>query len=135
MVPSEKLHEELVRVRGLVKYFPTDDGVLRAVDGVSFDIVRGETVGLVGESGCGKSTTGRCILRLIEPTRGEIKFEGRDITAMSKRELRELRREMQIIFQDPQASLNPRMKVGDIVAEPLVIHKIGTKPERRERVA
>src|SRR5438309_2907903 len=135
MVPSEKLHEELVRVRGLVKYFPTDDGVLRAVDGVSFDIVRGETVGLVGESGCGKSTTGRCILRLIEPTKGEIRFEDRNVTTMGKGELRQLRREMQIIFQDPNASLNPRMKIGDIIAEPLGIHKIGTKPERRERVA
>src|SRR5438034_9837037 len=90
MVPSEKLHEELVRVHGLVKHFPTDDGVLRAVDGVSFDIVRGETLGLVGESGCGKSTTGRCILRLIEPTKGEIRFEDRNVTAMGKRELRQL---------------------------------------------
>src|SRR5437016_5675326 len=135
MVPSEKLHEELVRVRGLVKYFPTDDGVLRAVDGVSFDIVRGETVGLVGESGCGKSTTGRCILRLIEPTKGEIRFEDRNVMAMGKGELRQLRREMQIIFEDPNASLNPRMKIGDIIAEPLVIHGIGTKQERRERVA
>ena len=134
MVPSEKLHEELVRVRGLVKYFPTDDGVLRAVDGVSFDIVRGETLGLVGESGCGKSTTGRCILRLIEPTEGEIRFEDRNVMAMGKGELRQLRREMQIIFQDPNASLNPRMKIGDIIAEPLVIHDIGTKQERRERV-
>src|SRR5437660_8113642 len=134
MGPSEKLHEELVRVRGLVKYFPTDDGVLRAVDGVSLDIVRGETVGLVGESGCGKSTTGRCILRLIEPTEGEIRFEDRNVMAMGKGELRQLRREMQIIFQDPNASLNPRMKIGDIIAEPLVIHDIGTKQERRERV-
>src|SRR4030095_414972 len=105
------------------------------IDGVSFDILPGEALGLVGESGCGKSTTGRCLLRLIEPTQGEIKFEGRDVTAMGKRELRELRREMQIIFQDPTASLNPRMKIGDIVAEPLVIHGIGNKAERRERVA
>jgi peptide/nickel transport system ATP-binding protein len=134
-VPAEDNHKDkLVRVRGLVKHFPTDDGVLRAVDGVSFDIFRGETLGLVGESGCGKSTTGRCLLRLIEPTKGHINFENRDVLAMSKHELRSLRGEMQIIFQDPQASLNPRMKVGDIVAEPLVIHGIGTKLERRERV-
>src|SRR2546423_7485056 len=125
----------LVSVRELVKHFPTDEGPLRAVDSVTFDIFRGETLGLVGESGCGKSTTGRCVLRLIEPTSGEIEFEHRDVTRMSRSELRALRREMQIIFQDPAASLNPRMKVGDIVAEPLRIHKIGTKPERRERVA
>ena len=100
---------------------------MRAVDGVSFEIFRGETLGLVGESGCGKSTVGRCLLRLIEPTCGEVKFEGRDVLSMNKRELRELRREMQIIFQDPYASLNPRMKVGDIVGEPLVIHNMGTK--------
>jgi oligopeptide/dipeptide ABC transporter ATP-binding protein len=126
---------QLVQVRGLVKHFPTDDGVLRAVDGVTFDIVHGETLGLVGESGCGKSTAGRCILRLIEPTAGEIEFEQRNVVTMNKHELRVLRRQMQIIFQDPQASLNPRMKVGDIIAEPLVIHKIGNKQERRERVA
>jgi len=134
-MPTHQNGNYLVRVRGLVKHFPTDEGVLRAVDGVTFDIVRGETLGLVGESGCGKSTAGRCILRLIEPTHGHIEFEQRDVTAMKKRELRILRREMQIIFQDPQASLNPRMKVGDIVGEPLVIHKIGNKQERKERVA
>jgi len=127
----------LVRVRELYKHFPVEgsDDVWRAVDGVSFDIRQGETLGLVGESGCGKSTTGRCLLRLIEPTRGDVQFAGRDVTAMGKRELRELRREMQIVFQDPNASLNPRMKIGDIIAEPLVIHKIGNKAERRERVA
>jgi len=131
------LRDELVRVRGLVKHFPVEgsDDVVRAVDGVSFQIFRGETLGLVGESGCGKSTAGRCLLRLIEPTAGEIDFEGRDVVAMGKRELRELRREMQIVFQDPYASLNPRMKVGDIIAEPLVIHKIGTAKERRDRAA
>jgi oligopeptide/dipeptide ABC transporter ATP-binding protein len=129
--------DELVRVRGLVKHFPVEgsDDVVRAVDGVSFEIFRGETLGLVGESGCGKSTVGRCLLRLIEPTAGEIAFEGRDVVTMGKRELRELRREMQIVFQDPYASLNPRMKVGALIAEPLVIHEIGTKQERRERVA
>jgi oligopeptide/dipeptide ABC transporter ATP-binding protein len=130
-------NSSLVHVRNLVKHFPVEGSadVWRAIDGVSFDILRGETLGLVGESGCGKSTTGRCLLRLIEPTHGEIQFEGRDVTSMGKRELRELRREMQIIFQDPTASLNPRMKVGDIVAEPLVIHGIGNKAERRERAA
>jgi oligopeptide/dipeptide ABC transporter ATP-binding protein len=128
---------ELVRVRGLFKHFPVanSDDVVRAVDGVTFEIFRGETLGLVGESGCGKSTVGRCLLRLIEPTHGEIEFEGRDVLATSGAELRALRREMQIIFQDPYASLNPRMRVRDIVAEPLVIHGIGDKAERRERVA
>src|SRR5438876_11310459 len=135
MSTNQSHNSSLINVRGLVKYFPTDEGVLRAVDGVTFEILRGETLGLVGESGCGKSTTGRCVLRLIEPTDGDIEFEGRDVMATNKSELRALRREMQIIFQDPAASLNPRMKVGDIVAEPLVIHKIGTKQERRERVA
>jgi oligopeptide transport system ATP-binding protein len=127
----------LVRIRGLVKHFPVEgsDALWRAVDGVTFDIARGETLGLVGESGCGKSTLGRCILRLIEPTQGEVSFEGRDVVSMSKRELRELRREVQIIFQDPSASLNPRMKIENIIAEPLVIHKIGDRAERRERVA
>ena len=128
---------ELMRVRDLVKHFPVEgsDDVVRAVDGVSFEIFRGETLGLVGESGCGKSTVGRCLLRLIEPTSGEISFEGRDVLSLDKKEMRELRREMQIVFQDPYASLNPRMKVGSIVGEPLVIHNIGNKQERRDRVA
>ena len=135
--PLENKEVELVRVRGLVKHFPVEgsDDVLRAVDGVSFEIFRGETLGLVGESGCGKSTVGRCLLRLIEPTAGELAFEGRDVLTMGRRELRELRREMQIVFQDPYASLNPRLKVGDIVGEPLVIHKIDGRRKRRERVA
>ncbi|HEX8709941.1 MAG TPA: dipeptide ABC transporter ATP-binding protein [Pyrinomonadaceae bacterium] len=126
----------LVHVRGLVKHFAVEgsDDVVRAVDGVTFEILRGETLGLVGESGCGKSTVGRCVLRLIEPTAGEIKFDGRDVLMTGGRRLRELRREMQIIFQDPYASLNPRMKVRDIIGEPLVIHGLGTKEERRERV-
>jgi len=130
-------HQRLVRVRNLVKHFPVEnsDDVVRAVDGVSFEILRGETLGLVGESGCGKSTVGRCLLRLIEPTSGEIDFEGRDVVKMGRSEMRDLRREMQIVFQDPYASLNPRMKVGDIIAEPLVIHQIGNRQERRERVA
>ena len=127
---------QLVNVRGLVKHFPVEgsDDVVRAVDGVSFAILRGETLGLVGESGCGKSTVGRCLLRLIEPTAGQVEFAGRDVLALGKNEMRQLRREMQIVFQDPYASLNPRMTVGDIIGEPLVIHKIGTKTERRERV-
>src|SRR5260221_2438410 len=134
---AENHNHELVSVGGLVKHFPVEDtgDVYRAVDGVSFEIMSGETLGLVGESGCGKSTVGRCLLRLIEPTQGAIQFAGRKVTAMGKAELRQLRREMQIIFQDPSASLNPRMKVGDIVAEPLVIHKIGNRVAQRERVA
>lgn len=129
--------DQLVNVRGLVKHFAVEgsDDVVRAVDGVSFQIFAGETLGLVGESGCGKSTVGRCLLRLIEPTAGEIEFEGRDVLGLGKSELRAMRRQMQIVFQDPYASLNPRMKVGDIVGEPLVIHKIGTRSERSDRVA
>ena len=135
--PPAESRETLVSVSGLVKHFPVEGStdVVRAVDGVSFDIIAGETLGLVGESGCGKSTVGRCLLRLIEPTAGHIYFEGRDILALNRKELRGIRREMQIIFQDPYASLNPRMKVGDIVGEPLVIHNQGTKTERRDRVA
>jgi oligopeptide/dipeptide ABC transporter ATP-binding protein len=127
----------LVSVRNLYKHFPVEgsDDVVRAVDGVSFQIYAGETLGLVGESGCGKSTVGRCLLRLIEPTSGTIDFLGRDVLSLNRKELRELRREMQIIFQDPYASLNPRMKIGDIVGEPLVIHQKGTKSQQRERVA
>jgi oligopeptide transport system ATP-binding protein len=128
---------ELVRVRVLVKHFPVEgsDDVVRAVDGVTFEILQGETLGLVGESGCGKSTVGRCILRLIEPTAGEVIVDDKDVRAMGKRELRELRREMQIIFQDPYASLNPRLTVRDIVGEPLLIHGMKSKDERRARVA
>jgi len=128
---------ELVRVRALVKHFPVagSDDVVRAVDGVTFEILKGETLGLVGESGCGKSTVGRCLLRLIEPTQGEIFFEDKDVLALSGKALRGVRAQMQIIFQDPYASLNPRLKVRDIVSEPLVIHGTGTKQERRERVA
>lgn len=121
----------------MVKHFPVEgsDDVVRAVDGVSFDILAGETLGLVGESGCGKSTVGRCILRLIEPTSGEVNFDGRDITKLGKNDMRELRRDMQIIFQDPYASLNPRLSVQTIISEPLVIHGIGNKTERKDRVA
>ncbi|MDQ3667523.1 MAG: dipeptide ABC transporter ATP-binding protein [Acidobacteriota bacterium] len=129
-------HQQLVNVRHLVKHFPVEgsDDVVRAVDDVSFEILSGETLGLVGESGCGKSTVGRCLLRLIEPTAGQIDFDGRNVRSLNRSDLRELRREMQIVFQDPYASLNPRMRVGDIVGEPLLIHKIGTKNERHARV-
>jgi ABC-type oligopeptide transport system ATPase subunit len=109
--------------------------VVRAVDGVSFTIEQSETFGLVGESGSGKTTTGRCILRLIEPTSGEVRFKGEDVLSFSRARMRRARREMQIVFQDPYSSLNPRMRVGDIVEEPLVIHKTGPKPQRRARVA
>jgi oligopeptide/dipeptide ABC transporter ATP-binding protein len=135
--PGDLSARELVGVRALVKHFPVagSDDVVRAVDGVTFEIFKGETLGLVGESGCGKSTVGRCLLRLIEPTRGEISFEGKDVRALSGKALRSVRAEMQIIFQDPYASLNPRLKVRDIVGEPLVIHGAGTREARRERVA
>ena len=131
-----------LEVRDLKKHFPVKKGLLRrtighvyAVDGVSFSIREGETLGLVGESGCGKSTVGRAILRLVEPTSGSIKIEGQEITGLSKKELRPYRREMQIIFQDPFSSLDPRMTAGDIVGEPLKVHGVGSSKERRERVA
>src|ERR1700716_3548132 len=123
--------EPLLRVKHLVKHFPLKSGLLsrnaervHAVDGVSFDIGRGETLGLVGESGSGKSTTGRCVLRLIEPTSGEIVFEEQDVVRMNSDQLRALRRDVQIIFQDPFASLNPRMTVGAIIGEALTIHNL-----------
>ncbi|MET0753325.1 MAG: dipeptide ABC transporter ATP-binding protein [Pyrinomonadaceae bacterium] len=129
--------KEIVQVRNLVKHFPVEnsDDVVQAIDGVSFDIFAGETLGLVGESGCGKSTVGRCILRLYEPTSGEVIFEGQNIIGMPNSEMQKLRREMQIIFQDPYASLNPRLNILSIVSEPLKIHGIGNKTERRDRVA
>jgi ABC-type oligopeptide transport system ATPase subunit len=131
----------LVEVRGLSKVFVRRQGLfapsttLTAVDAVSFEVAEGETFGLVGESGSGKSTTARCLLRLVEPTRGEVFFRGENVLALSRTRLRDVRRHMQIVFQDPYASLNPRMRVQQIVEEPLEIHRVGTKTERRDRVA
>jgi ABC-type oligopeptide transport system ATPase subunit len=130
----------LLSVRHLTKDFTRRRGLfraagrVRAVDDVSFDVERGETFGLVGESGSGKTTVGRCVLRLIEPTSGEVEFAGRDLLALSRRDMRAARRHLQIVFQNPDASLNPRMRVGDIVEEPLVIHRMGTAAVRRARV-
>jgi oligopeptide/dipeptide ABC transporter ATP-binding protein len=137
MAAVQTKKQELVKINDLVKYFPVEnsDDVVKAVDGVSFSILAGETLGLVGESGCGKSTVGRCILRLIEPTSGEVWFEGKDVLSLHKNDLRPLRREMQIIFQDPYASLNPRLSVLSIISEPLKIHGIGNKVEQKDRVA
>jgi len=131
----------LLDVRHLVKDFPAATGLfgrggtIRAVDDVSFAIEAGETFGLVGESGSGKTTTGRCVLRLVEPTSGEIRFKDLDVRALSARDLRRARRQLQIVFQDPYSALNPRMRVGDIVEEPLIIHRMGSRAERRSRVA
>lgn len=130
----------LLEVRRLSKAFTRKQGLLgsqplvRAVDDVSFSIEKGEMFGLVGESGSGKTTTGRCILRLIEPTAGEVIFNGRDVLKLSRRDLRRARRDMQIVFQNPYSSLNPRMRVRDILEEPLIIHGLGTTAERRARV-
>jgi oligopeptide transport system ATP-binding protein len=132
----------LLEVRNLVKHFAVGGGlfggprgIVRAVDGVSFTLHRGETLGLVGESGCGKTTTGRCILQLERPTSGQVIFEGRDLTSLDEAELRPLRRRMQVIFQDPYSSLNPRMTVGQIIGEPLAVHRLVSDPaRRRERV-
>ena len=140
--PPRVTTEPLLRVKDLVKQFSVKGGLLsrevdrvHAVDGVSFDIAAGETLGLVGESGCGKSTTGRCILRLIEPTAGEIWFEGRNVTSIGKEALRALCRDMQIIFQDPFASLNPRMTVGGIIGEALKIHGLAkSKQDYEDRI-
>ena len=132
----------LLEVEGLKKHFPIHKGFFSrvsgqvyAVDGVSFSIARGETLGLVGESGCGKSTVGRTLLRLMEPTGGTIKVAGQDITQLSNQELLPYRRRMQMIYQDPYASLNPRMSAGEIVGEPMVVHEIGAPQEHKERVA
>ena len=134
--------EPLLVVENLHKHFPIRRGLfsrtvgqVRAVDGVSFQIAPGEVLGLVGESGCGKTTTGRCILRLIEPTSGRVRFDGRDVTAMKRGELRAMRREMQIVFQDPYSSLNPRLTVGSMLAEALAIHGLARGAQARERIA
>ncbi len=134
--------EALLEVKGVEKHFPVMSGLffkrqigaVRAVDDVSFTVARGETLGIVGESGCGKSTLARCILRLLEPTAGSVVFDGQDITKLSRAELRPIRRQMMMIFQDPYASLNARMRVGSIVAEPLEVHGIGTEAEQKRRV-
>jgi peptide/nickel transport system ATP-binding protein len=135
------MSEPLLQVRDVKTHFPVRGGVLgrvrgtvKAVDGVSFDVVRGETLGLVGESGCGKSTLGRTLLRLIEPTAGSIRFEGQELTGLTQRQLRPLRRRMQLIFQDPYASLNPRMTVRDIIGEPFAIHGLAHGREREQKV-
>ena len=139
------MNDNLVEVRGLKKWFPVQTSFVetllarkidyvRAVDGISFDIRRGEVFGLAGESGSGKTTTGRLILRLVEPTEGEIRFEGKDIVSLGSRQMRELRRRMQIIFQDPYASLNPRMKIGDGIGHALEIHGIAHSAAKREMV-
>jgi oligopeptide/dipeptide ABC transporter ATP-binding protein len=136
---SEKVQEYLVEVKNLVKYFPVRAGLLQrvvahvqAVDNISFAVKKGETLGLVGESGCGKTTVGRAMLRLIEPTSGEIRFDGQDVLKLRGNELKGIRRDMQIIFQDPYASLDPRVPIGESVMEGLHIHKIGSPKERFE---
>src|SRR3954467_7144908 len=139
---TEPKGDELLFVDGVRKYFPVTRGIIfqkeiasvKAVDGVSFSIKPGETLGIVGESGCGKSTLARCIIRLLETTAGRVWFEGRDITKLSRTNMRPIRREMTMIFQDPYASLNPRKRVGFIIAEPLEVHGLGTEQEVKTRV-
>ena len=140
-LPRFQSLEDLVQVENLVKLFPVkhglfgpDDKKIHAVDGLDLAIVRGETLGLVGESGCGKSTLGRLILRLEKPTSGRILFEGNDISSLGSAEMKQVRRKMQIIFQDPYSSLNPRKTVKSIIMEPLIIHGIGTRSQRIEKV-
>jgi oligopeptide transport system ATP-binding protein len=139
---SSQSGEPLLVVQNLKKWFPIKKGILidrtvdhvKAVDDVSFEIYPGKTLGLVGESGSGKSTTGYCVLELLKPTAGSVRFLGEELTTMKKEDLRRMRREMQIVFQDPYASLNPRMTVGDIVGEPLLVHKVGNRARRRKTV-
>ena len=133
---------ELLKVEGLKKYFPINGGILnrkvgevKAVNDISFHVKKGETLGIVGESGCGKSTTGRLLMRLIDPTEGSIVFEDKEIMSMTKKQLRQVRRDIQMVFQDPYASLNPRHSVQKILEEPLIVHGIGDKRERAKRVA
>ncbi|MBT6986912.1 MAG: ABC transporter ATP-binding protein, partial [Rhodospirillaceae bacterium] len=143
-MPEPQTAEPLLQVRDLKMYFPVTDGMLvqrtiahvKAVDGISFDIMPGETLGLVGESGCGKSTTGRCILQLEKPTAGQILYHGADLNRMGRAELAAMRRKIQVIFQDPFSSLNPRMKIGDIIGEPLAVHGIEpNSADRAKRIA
>ena len=129
------MNDNLLEVRNLKKYFHTKKGLVQAVNDINFHIKKGETLGIVGESGCGKSTTGRVVLRLIEPTAGEILFEGEDILQLKHNALREKRKEMQIIFQDPFASLNPRMNISDIISEPYRVFNLYSAAERQEKVA
>lgn len=133
-IPKPQKKKELLRVDQLTKHFSSGNSVVKAVDGVSFTIHEGETLGLVGESGCGKSTTGRLTLRLIEPTSGSLHFGEEDITKISSRKLKKMQKEMQIIFQDPFASLDPRKTIGETIARPLAIHNIVSKKERYDRV-
>lgn len=135
------MKQPLVEVKNLRKYFPIRKGIfnrtvnhVKAVDGLDFTIFKGETLGLVGESGCGKSTTGRTILQLLKPTEGEVLYEGKNLVGMPKNELRKLRRDLQIVFQDPYASLDPRLTVGEVISEPLEIHNICTGKEKQKRV-
>jgi oligopeptide transport system ATP-binding protein len=141
-ITASVVQAPVLEVRDLVKHFPVSRGLIRrkvigmvrAVEGVSFEIARGETLALVGESGCGKSTTGRLVLRLMDPTAGSVRFKGEEIADLDKNALRRLRRHMQIIFQDPYASLNPRMTVGEILAEPMAVHGLHSEAERESRV-
>ena len=129
------MSKNLIEVKNLKKIFKTSHGMLHAVDGVSFTIEEGKTLGVVGESGCGKSTTGRCILRLIEPSSGEVYFDGHDVLSFNNKELQKARKEMQIIFQDPFSSLDPRKTINQIISEPIIIHNlIPNKNDRENRV-
>lgn len=141
--PKKKVHEDdyILEVKGLKKYFDVSEGILsgkkqylKAVDGIDFTIKRGETLGIVGESGCGKSTTGNLVMNMLKPTKGQIIFDGVDMHSLSKREMREKRKDIQMIFQDPFSSLNPRMKVFDIIAEPLLTHKVAKGKELKKKV-
>ncbi|WP_264555059.1 ABC transporter ATP-binding protein [Halocatena marina] len=139
---SRSASDSLLTVRNLKKHYPVRSGLfnriqqhVKAVDGVSFDIERGETFAVVGESGCGKTTLGKTLARLYSPTEGEIRFDGQDIASLSERQLKSVRRNIQVVYQDPSSSLNPRRRIEDIIAEPLVVHEVGTKDERKKRVA
>lgn len=134
MINGKENNEVLLKVENVKKYFNVGSGTLKAVDGLSFDLHKGETLGLVGESGCGKSTAGRTVLRLYEPTEGKVTFKGTDIYSLPKRALKDIRKQMQIIFQDPYASLDPRMTIEDIIGEALDIHGLAKGAKRHERI-